>query len=355
MTSGFTIKYVDLLTLGVTHEYYSGDCRDFEFVPASDTVRLMRKLRLLPRVKEGRWIVACQVNEDKSPVASVAGKTLRIGLRPSHPYFGNFTEYGFAPRAAIPVYRNSGDAGRLDAPFTAVPIAPVFSCELSSGVRPVSVRLEDPAGATVRLKDPAGALVRALTVTADAAASSVSFDLTGERSGLYTVEETYPAETHSTKYYLDPELTSKGVFAVVEITTDAAFHASAPVFKIALAARKETLKYYVVARNYSQGEMQNLTISDTGFDVDERLQVTFERVEEAKFDKKEDIPPDQLKTAPEDKVHVVLFKSEALVARRAKSRSGIQLIHNADVLYKQLPQPPVHRPDANMIVHLVKP
>jgi len=355
MTSGFTIKYVDLLTLGVTHEYYSGDCRDFEFIPASDTVQLMRSLRLLPRVKEGRWIVACQVNEHKSPVAPVAGKTLRIGLRPTHPYFGNFTEYGFNPRAAIPVYRNSGDPGRLDAPFTAVPIAPVFSCELSSAVRPVSVRLKDPAGAIVRLKDPAGAVVHAVTVTADAAVSSVSFDLTGERSGLYTVEETFPAETHSMRYYLDPELTSKGVFAIVEITTDAAFHASAPAFSIGLAARTETLKYYVVARKYSQGEMQNLTISDTGFDADRRLQVTFKRVEEAGFDKEEDLLPDQLKTAPEEEVRVVLFKSEALVARRAKSRRGIKLTRNGEALVDDLPQPPAHRSDANMIVHLVKP
>jgi len=142
-----------------------------------------------------------------------------------------------------------------------------------------------------------------------------------------------------------------GVFGIVEITLATGFYANPPDFAVQFRSREETLKYYVVARNYTDGEMGQLSINDNGFADDGRPRVTFTKKDPGSFTA-DDIAPGLLGGAG---AKVVLFSSQAAVARRERARRQIQLTKNGDVLITHLPQPGPDKTNGNMIVHISKP
>jgi hypothetical protein len=148
----------------------------------------------------------------------------------------------------------------------------------------------------------------------------------------------------------DAELLREGLFCLVEITVDAGFYAAPPAFEIAFQARAETLKYYVVTRNYTAGEFNQLDVSDAGFAVDGRPQIRFDRIPPSSFTSA-DIPAAQLGGSD---ARVILFRSQQPVARQDKARKRIQLARNSDVLIAQLPQPGAAAATADLVVHLSK-
>ena len=148
----------------------------------------------------------------------------------------------------------------------------------------------------------------------------------------------------------DAELLAAGLFGVVEIEVGAGFYAAAPEFGIAFEARAETLKYYVVARNYPSAEFDDLGVSDAGFAVDARPQIQFDRVAASAFGA-DDLPAALLGGAD---ARVALFRSQAPVARRARARRRIQLARNTEVIVSQLPQPGAAAPTADLVIHLSK-
>jgi len=148
----------------------------------------------------------------------------------------------------------------------------------------------------------------------------------------------------------DAELLRAGLLCLVEITVGAGFYAAPPAFVVPFAARAETLKYYVVARNYTAGEFAQLDVSDAGFGADARPQIHFDRVAPSAFTAAE-IPATQL-GAPD--ARVALFRSQQPVARRGKARTRIQLARNNDVIVSQLPQPGAAAATADLVVHLSK-
>lgn len=148
----------------------------------------------------------------------------------------------------------------------------------------------------------------------------------------------------------DAELIRSGLFCLVEIEIDAAFYATAPAFQVAFEAREETLKYYIVASNYSSGDFNQLTVTDAGFTADARPRIDFDRVAASSF-AADDIPAAILGDAG---TRITLFRSQQPVGRREKGRSRIQLARNTDVIVMQLPQPGAAAATANLIVHLSK-
>jgi hypothetical protein len=149
---------------------------------------------------------------------------------------------------------------------------------------------------------------------------------------------------------VDAELLRAGLFCVIEIELDPGFYTAPPGFAIEFDAREETLKYYVVARNYTNSEFNQLDVTDAGFTADARSRIDFSRVAASSF-AADDIPPDLLGGA---EVRVVLFRSQQLVARQEKARRRIQLARNNDVIIAQLPQPGAAAATANLVVHLSK-
>jgi hypothetical protein len=148
-----------------------------------------------------------------------------------------------------------------------------------------------------------------------------------------------------------PELAGEGVFGVVEVRITAGHYAAPAAFEISFDARQETLRYYLVVRRYSAAEIDQLSVSDTGFTEDGRPEVQFTRVPAAAFTPAE-IQPALLGNGD---ATVVLFRSQAPVARRQRGRRKIQLNRNGEVLIQHLPQPGAERATADLIVHLSKP
>jgi hypothetical protein len=141
------------------------------------------------------------------------------------------------------------------------------------------------------------------------------------------------------------------VAAVVEITVDAGFYGDPPALQLAFQAREEVLSYYVVAAGYTNSEFAGLSVTDAGFAAEARPEIEFDAIAQESFGGTE-LPPALLAPGGE---RVVLFRSQAPLARRERGRGRIQLTRLEDVLMANLPQPGVERAKADLIIHLSKP
>lgn len=275
-----TIEFLPLLTLEATHEYYGGRCPDFLFWMPSATERLVAGARTVAKIRDDRLHLLFERKDGGGafePLASLAGQTLRIGLRLSSPEFANFTALPLLPAGGLPLYRNVPD--------------------------PRALRGPDPL-----LLDP--------------------------------------------RHAEDAEILRAGLFCLVEIAVAAGFYAAPPALAVGFRARAETLKYYLVARNYTATEFGQLDVSDAGFSSDGRPEIHFERVGSSGFTSAE-IPAVQL-AGGDAAAKVVLFRSQQAVTRQARARKSIQLARNHDVIIAQLPQPGAAAPTADLVVHLSK-
>jgi len=340
-----TTRFKTLFSLEVRHGYYGGPCGDVGFVVPRDVVQLMKGAGLLTRVIDGALHVFYRADDAGAGAGmprSLAGTTVRIGLAVQSPFFANITE-GFDPSAGALHYRNSVAAGALDDRPARVSLGGnSFSWPLARTARPV----------TVSLKDAAGRPLRTETVTAGNDRPVMSFDLTGVPPGALTLEETYAAGVTRTSHYLDPELSREGAFGLVEVAIDGAFYDNAPKFTVAFQARLETLRYYVVAKGFSSGDVDLLAVRDQGFgDQGRPDEVKFEKVLSEKLTEDERSRTELLAG---DGARVILFRSLSAVARRHNGRKRIQLMRNSEALIEHLPQPGRDRGTSDLIVHLSK-
>ena len=336
-----TISFRSLATLSVTHEYYEGPCRDLGYVLPSDTVARLRAARILARELDGVLHLLFEADEAGDPRVLPDEAVIRVGLSLLNPYFANLTAPGAGLDGTTALYRNRDDPAELDeaTPVTLVGRSLVRASQLAT--RPV----------TVDLTDAEDEILESTTVAAGGG-ETVTFDLTNYPPGRLTTVERYPANvTRSSAYYLDPELAAAGVFGIVEIALDEDFYDGAPAFTIQFAARKELLKYYVVATRYTDGEANGLTVKDEGFTADGRPEITFTRIPPSAFTGA-DIPA---ATLGRDGARVILFRSQAEVPRRARPRRKLELRRQNVVLIPHLPPPGAGRATADVIVHVSKP
>lgn len=333
------LRYLPLLTLQVVHAFYGGRCRDFRFLVPAETRRKLAGGRLLARERDGVLHLLFEADAAGDPRVSLAGATLRFGLRLLNPYFGNFTQLpaGFPARKLY--YSNASDPAVLAAGESRAFMGPLFTHVPTAAERPVTVTLRDAAGDVVE------------TRTLESGETPSAFDLRGRPGGALSLEEVFPDETRSVPYFLDVELQQLDAAGVVEVEVDDAFYAAPPDFEIVFLAREEVLSYYLVARNYGSSDFDRLEVSDEGFGEDERPEITFEKVLAADFTAAE-IPP-SLIAGPDEAV--VLFRSEAALPRRERGRRRIQLSRQNEVLIPNLPQPGADRAKAELIIHVSKP
>lgn len=335
-----TTRFLVLCTLDVTHVYYGGSCRDFTFVIPDDVAGLLRRGRLLQRTLDGKLYVLFEADENDAPLTPLPGAVMRIGLRLNNAFFSNFTSLAFSPGSAVAVYTNGAGGTQLGAPATALLSGRLLTAALSQDARP----------ATVTATNAGGLAPPPIVVTAAADQESVSFDLTGFPPGLYTVVEKYPGNVeHTSVFYLAPELAHEPLFGVVEIAIAAGFYAAPPAFSIAFDARAETLKYYVVGRNYTDPEFDQIAV--TQMSANGPPEIAFTKKLPASFTPS-DLPP-SLVAPGGDKL--ALFESTALVKRRAGGYARVQLSRQNAVVISNLPQVTPDRPNADLIVHLSKP
>ena len=335
-----TTRFLVLCTLDVTHVYYGGACRDFAFVAPADTAAVLRRGRLLMKTLDGRLYILFEADDNDAAMTPMPGAILRVGLQATNTAFANFTALTFSPGSEIAVYTNGGGNAQLGAPTTAIPTGRLLTRTLTQADRPV----------TVAPTNAAGPAPTPTTITAALDRPDVSFDLGAFRAGLYTLTESYPNNvTHSATYYFDPELTREPLFAVVEIAIAPAFYAAPPSFAIALDAKAETLKYYVVARDYTDPEFDQIGVAQ--FVAQGQPEITFTRKLPAAF-APSDLSPALLVSGS---AKLALFHSDAPVKRRAGGYARVQLSRNGEVIISNLPQVAADRTNADLIVHLSKP
>jgi hypothetical protein len=342
------LRFQRLLSLAVAHEYYGGRCRDFDFILPDDTVRLLKQGRLIAKGIDGVLYVAFE-GESGAPLVPLAGRTLRLGMRLRQNSLINVTALPFDPptsvvdpRARIALYRNAAAAIALGAAEPVTLSGAILAYAVSDAARPLTVTLQDAGGAALDSR----------VLTAGDTSLHVAFDLAARVRDRYAVEEAAGGHATRVEYYIDPDLVREGAFAIVEIEIKSGFYTSPPAFEITYAAKQQTLKYYLVARNYSSAEFEQLTVADLGFSEEPRPKIQFSKVLPAAFTSA-DLPQDALGGSD---VQVALFKSQAPVARRAKPRKKLQLSRNGgQPLVDHLPQPRVESATADLVIHLSKP
>ena len=334
-------QFNTLFTVTPSHAYYSGQCEDIEFVVPSETAQILKNGRLLAKTRDGKLYVLFEASDTGTPLAPISGQTLRVGLQLTNAFFSNFTDVGTDFASKILFYQNAAAPAALDAPIKVALVGQVFNHTLTDNSRPV----------TVALKNAAGQAIRTDTITAAGNRTDVSYDLSGQASGAYTIQEIYPASTNEIAYYADAELAAAGIFGVLEVKIANSFYTAMASFQIAFAARQEVLRYCVVANNYSSTEFDQLSVLDAGFTDDGRPQIDFTKVPSASFTQAE-IAPALLSNGS---ASVVLFKSQGTVGRSKKARKKIQLKKNSDVLITHLPQPGPEKTNSDLIISVSKP
>jgi hypothetical protein len=337
-----SVRFKRLLTVHVAHGYYGGRCKAAGYIAPADTEGALRRGRLVAKYIEGSLCVYYEADDAGVARVSLAGRILRFGLKPTDASFSNITDLAFSPGAQVSLHGNTVDPEVLDTPTTAILAGRILRHVLSRDARPATV--------TVTAAD--GSLLREETVTQVDGRSMVSLDLAGAAAGPFTILERYPDATEAeTQGYLDRELKAEAVIGIVHLAIDPSFYETPPEFTVEFAARREVLKYYVVAKNYKDKDFEALVVSDEGYEEEARDRVTFARVASGEFSAEE---PSVAALGGTDASSVVLFRSQEPVPRRQGGRKSIRLKQKDDVLIENLPQPHPERASADLIVHLSK-
>ena len=330
-----------LFSVKIAHTYYTNECTDFEFVIPPDTAFLAHRGKIITRTSKGIFYALCEKDEAGVPLIPVTDQTFRVGLQLKNPHVSNFTRQDFKT-GTMPLYRIQTTPANLDSLEEVILKSSVFSHQLSKTTRPVTVTLKDIKDNTLKT-----------VVFPDSSDSTpVSIDLTTYPSGLYNITEIYNSSTKKFNYYVDPDLTRQQVYAIVEIKVTNSFYSpTPPEFSVRFTAKEETLKYYVVGKNYSSAELSHLSITDVGYNEDARPQLQFTRISQGGF-VASDISPSLLTDSISK---VVLFKSQSPVSRLEKPRRKIQLSRNSDLIMKHLPLPGINKSTSDIIIQISKP
>lgn len=331
-----SIHFRSLFEVEIAHAYYRGPCPDIDFVVAGAEPALAAG-KLLTRVRDGRLHVLFEADGEGNPLRDIHGMTLLVGLRVLNPHFANFTEAPVASDGTI-LFANTVQPGTLDAAVPASFIAARQRIAPVQAGRPLSLHWQQ-GGAT---------LVNAVL---EAGQKEARFETRDWPTGLYRLSETAGGPALASHWLYSPALAGEGLWGVLAVTVDRNFYANSPVFSIPLQARSERLQYYVVARNFGNAEFGQLQLTDAGAVEQGRPALAFDKVVPANFTA-DDLPPTALGGADS---RIVLFQSQAPVARRSGGYRKLQLRRNNDILVQHLPQAGSDRAQARFIVHLAKP
>lgn len=331
-----SIHFRTLCELEVVHGYYQGLCEDIEFV-VPEAASALSAGKLLVRVRNGRLLVLFEADGEGNPRRDIHGAGLLVGLRIRHPGFANFTAAPVAGEQLV-LYGNTAAPAALDAALPAAFIAPRQRIVAQQAGRPLTLDWQQ-GGATL------------VGQTLAAGEDEAIFETRDWPGGRYLLRQLAGGPAGESHWLHAPALADGGLWGVVALTVDRDFYAHPPVFRIALQARQDALQYYVVARNFGAAEFGQLQLTDAGAVEQGRPPLVFDKVLPADFTA-DDLPPAALGGADS---RIVLFRSQAPVARRAGGYRKLQLRRNNEILVQHLPQAGSDRAQARFIVHLAKP
>lgn len=331
-------QFRELFRMSVSHTYYEGLCRDFEFLIPSDTVELLKQGKFLTKVIDNILYVLYEVDDLGALLVNATGTPLRIALRTTNPYFSNFTNVAQDYYSKITIYYMA-DTDLLLSSGSFPLVGRIFSHTITDSARPVTVRFTHFTGT-----------VYEETIT-EASITTIGLDAGSRPAGIYTVREIFPTITVDTHYYVDSELYQQRAVVLFDFPLEGDLYSDPNVFEIPFQAKEETLEYYFVVKGYSNDDITALEVDDNGFTEDGRPQLTFTKTLHTApgYD---GLDADLLRSGDET---VILFRSGANVPRRVTGRKKIQLIKGTEVLITHLPSPGPEKADAHMIIHLSKP
>jgi hypothetical protein len=336
-------SYKTLFKIRLNHSYYEDFCRDVEFIPSGDTQRLFRNGKLLSRMQGGVLQVLFEAGEGGVPVSLIDGQILRFAVRASNPAFYSFTQLDETVDTLHKIRWTLDGATNQFIAESILLSGKNYQHQLTAARRPV----------TVEVLDASAAVIATQTLAAGTTDSSISFDLRNQAEGIYAVKESYTSSTVDSSLYIDDVLNATDMIGIVEVEILSSYYTSPPELNLSFQTKQDPWKYYIVAKNYSGTDINQLAIADEGFNIegDNRTQLQFTKKLSGAFTS-DDILPSQLS---DNAAEVLLFESNAPVAWREKSRKKIQLKKNGDVLMIHLPNPSIHRPQPEIIIQLSKP
>ena len=340
MNTGFRT----LWTLSIMHAFWGGACDALSFVVPPATQQALRAMRARVRHADGVLQVAVEVDDTQTPLVDSTGQTLCFGLQLRDPTFARYTDTLGLAAGLQPLFGNREQLDTIDAqPLGVRIVEPRVVLHPASLQRPLGLRLQTPQG-----------LPRAST-TLGATDASWSWDA-GTLSGLLQlIEEDRPGHVLATQdLFVAAGLSD--CWGAIELTVganhlQAARLAQGHAFTLAMPARSDVLRYYVLLKPAGPEDITALTVSDDRLAVPLNQRLQFNRRLPpfgAGY-----LSPDLLD--PGHTRQVVLFEANAPLARQARGPQGIGLHRSGEAVIANLPQPGADRNDAQFVVHLSQP
>lgn len=335
MNTGFRT----LWTIAVSHAFHGGVCDALAFVVPPATQDALKAMRAMAREIDGRLHVLIEQDTDGHALIDSTGRTLVFGLAPRSSTFVQYTgDMGLA-KGQQALFANATSVDAIDAQPTGVRIT-------ASRMSLTPQRLERPL--TLRAITADGLPKAHITLAPTDA--SWQWDAGALQGEVLLTEEAQPGVVLARqRLFIAPGLTDCWGALTLQIASDHVQHGHH--FTLALPAREDVLRYYVLVKPANQADFDSIQIQDQGAATDSRNPVTFTR----------HVPPfGQGHLSPDllDPGHtrqLVLFEASASIARQARGPHGIALQRQGEVLIGDLPQPGADRSDAQFVVHLSKP
>jgi hypothetical protein len=334
-------RFRPLWTVTVVHGYLGGAGDLLRFIVPPSTRQRLASLHLLLRERAGVLHVLMEVDESNQPLAGAAalvGARLVLGLQPNDTAFSAFTQPTGLPAGQIPHYRNAASPHSLDAPQPVQLSGERLRLEPVQALRPLEVRVNAPDGA-LRFAATLGEGEEGVT------------PLQHWPVGAWQIEEVGGLPTRR-DLEVENTLAALAPWGLLSLTVHADHLLQPRHFTITLAAPADTLRYYVVAQRYSNGDFNQLSVQDSAFAAQGRPRITFQRLATGAFG------PQHLAPAlldPTGSARIVLFEARSALPRRQRGATGFELRRSGDVLIDHLPTPGATAVDAQFVLHLARP
>ncbi|MGQ8364217.1 hypothetical protein [Glaciecola sp. 1036] len=332
------MEFSKLMDVSITHDFYDGLCGDLILKPVVNTGKLMHVGKMRSVNQNGQTSLFYQQNPLAEPMQNMSGAHLLFALVPTSTTFSVITQLGNKTNQ-LTIYRNDADPNSLSAQsFTKA--GERFTYEIVLEQRPLTLTLLNSAGDTVESYE----------ITAAQNIQSFTFELALYENGLYRITEQTDSDNAETNIAFFPELPSQCQGLLI-LTVDSSHYSSPVDFTINFNAREDRLNYYIVATKYAEADLTGLSVTDAGYEEQNRTEITFNKLQVADFTDQE-IDSSLL---TQNGNNVILFQSQSAVSRRLVGPKHIQLTLNDEVLFSSLPIPGSNRVTADFFIHVAKP
>jgi hypothetical protein len=320
------VRFTPLLSLVVRHRYLDDAAPLCEFVLPADALSRLRAGRHLARATRDALHVLFEADEQGAPLASLAGDTLRVGVRLVDPELALHTQ----PQTpgTLRVLDNAADADTLASAGDIATTGSQLRYPLQSANRPLALSLEPPAGVVAAARVLRGEETEAV------------FDLAAAPPGRKRVIEAGAAPFAR---YFDPAFAAAGCDRAVEFRIAGNHYLAPAQLTLQYETVSDVLRYFVVVRHASNGALDQLEVKDpAGGLTFTRAKLPAMSPAEVAFAAPLGVPASEL----------VLFRSTALVPHRAAPRKGVHLARGAVKLVDDLPQPSAGRASADFVIYV---